>query len=78
MAFRSQEIKLLLWLNKPEKVLGTEGLGERQAAGPGVQPAEAGTVGHRLAGGGCPEKVRQVSGAALGQNPRRIWKLRAQ
>lgn len=74
----AQEIKSLLWLNKPEKVLGTEGLGGREAAGPGAQPAEAGTMGHRLAGGGCPEKVRPVSGAVLGQNPRRIWKLRAQ
>lgn len=78
MAIRSREIQSLLWLNKPEKVLGTEGLGGRQAAGPGVPPAEAGTMGHRLAAGGCPETVRQVSGAALGQNPRKIWKLRAQ
>lgn len=71
MAVRSQEIKSLLWLNKPEKVLGTEDLGGRQAAGPGVQPAEAGTISHRLAGGGCPEKVRQVSGAALGTEPQK-------
>lgn len=33
MAVRSQEIKSLLWLNKPEKVLGTEGSGGWQAAG---------------------------------------------
>lgn len=78
MAVTSQEIKSLLWLNKPEKVLGTEGLGGRQAAGPGVQPAEAGTMGHRLTGGGCRRKCAKCLELPLGQNPRRIWKLRAQ
>lgn len=36
---------------------------------PGVQPTETETMGHRPAGGGCPEKVGQASGAALGQTP---------